>query len=268
MLRYTKDREDRAAVRQRFWEVAGSTLGKLLQGAEGRDAAAAAEEAAAAAAAAEEAEAAAGGRRSTREGYAAAFVAAKDAQVSAFCTQQTVQQQRQSLPVFKVRDEFIAVCREHQIVVVVGETGSGKTTQLTQYLLEEGYATSPAAAAAAAAAATAVPLRTTSRSAAAAAAAEAEAAAGGAAGAALFSTGIIGCTQPRRVAAVSVAKRVAEEMGVELGTTVGYSIRFEDCTSQETAIKYMTDGVLLRESLSDPDLDKYSCIIMDEAHER
>ncbi|KAI1916157.1 DEAH-box RNA helicase prp16 [Ophidiomyces ophidiicola] len=80
--------------------------------------------------------------------------------------------------------------------------------------------------------------------------------------------GMIGCTQPRRVAAMSVAKRVSEEMEVKLGGLVGYAIRFEDCTSSETAIKYMTDGVLLRESLVQPDLDKYSCIIMDEAHER
>ena len=80
--------------------------------------------------------------------------------------------------------------------------------------------------------------------------------------------GLIGCTQPRRVAAMSVAKRVAEEMEVKLGGLVGYAIRFEDCTSKDTAIKYMTDGVLLRESLTEPDLDKYSCIIMDEAHER
>jgi pre-mRNA-splicing factor ATP-dependent RNA helicase DHX38/PRP16 len=68
---------------------------------------------------------------------------------------------------------------------------------------------------------------------------------------------------------VSVAKRVAEEMQSDLGTIVGYSIRFEDCTSrQDTKIKYMTDGVLLRESLNDPDLDQYSAIVMDEAHER
>ncbi|KAK2749682.1 DEAH-box RNA helicase prp16 [Myotisia sp. PD_48] len=80
--------------------------------------------------------------------------------------------------------------------------------------------------------------------------------------------GMIGCTQPRRVAAMSVAKRVSEEMEVKLGGRVGYAIRFEDCTSDETIIKYMTDGVLLRESLAQPDLDKYSCIIMDEAHER
>lgn len=81
-------------------------------------------------------------------------------------------------------------------------------------------------------------------------------------------SGMIGCTQPRRVAAMSVAKRVADEMGVKLGDEVGYAIRFEDCTSDKTVIKYMTDGILVRESLSDPDLDIYSCIIMDEAHER
>jgi len=67
---------------------------------------------------------------------------------------------------------------------------------------------------------------------------------------------------------MSVAKRVAEEMEVKLGTTVGYAIRFEDCTSDETVIKYLTDGILLRESLNEPDLDRYSCVIMDEAHER
>lgn len=107
-------------------------------------------------------------------------------------------------------------------MIVVGETGSGKTTQLTQFLHEEGYT----------------------------------------------KYGCIACTQPRRVAAMSVAQRVAHEMGVDLGKEVGYTIRFEDNTSKSTVIKYMTDGILLRESLSDPDLDKYSCIIMDEAHER
>lgn len=80
--------------------------------------------------------------------------------------------------------------------------------------------------------------------------------------------GLIGCTQPRRVAAMSVAKRVCEEMEVNLGSLVGYAIRFEDCTSKETQIKYMTDGILLREAMTEPDLDQYSCIIMDEAHER
>ncbi len=80
--------------------------------------------------------------------------------------------------------------------------------------------------------------------------------------------GIIGCTQPRRVAAMSVAARVAQEIGCDLGKQVGYSIRFEDVTSAETEIKSMTDGVLLRESLRDPDLEEYSAIVMDEAHER
>ena len=78
----------------------------------------------------------------------------------------------------------------------------------------------------------------------------------------------IGCTQPRRVAAKSVAERVAEEFGCRLGQEVGYSIRFEDCTSPDTIIKYQTDGMLLRELLVDPDLSSYSVIMLDEAHER
>lgn len=130
--------------------------------------------------------------------------------------------QRRSLPVYSCRDELLQLIQENSIVIVVGETGSGKTTQLTQYLREDGFA----------------------------------------------DDACIACTQPRRVAAMSVAQRVAHEMGVELGKEVGYSIRFEDNTSKSTVIKYMTDGILLRESLSDPDLEKYSCIIMDEAHER
>ncbi|PSN56761.1 ATP-dependent RNA helicase DHX8 [Blattella germanica] len=111
---------------------------------------------------------------------------------------------------------------DNQILIVIGETGSGKTTQITQYLAEAGF---------------------TSR-------------------------GKIGCTQPRRVAAMSVAKRVAEEFGCRLGQEVGYTIRFEDCTSPETVIKYMTDGMLLRECLVDLDLKYYSVIMLDEAHER
>ncbi|UXI20043.1 hypothetical protein NH340_JMT05986 [Sarcoptes scabiei] len=134
----------------------------------------------------------------------------------------TILKQRQYLPAFAVRNELLQVIRDNNIVIVVGETGSGKTTQLTQYLHEEGYT----------------------------------------------KYGMIGCTQPRRVAAMSVAKRVADEVGVKLGDEVGYAIRFEDCTSNKTIIKYMTDGILLRESLSEPDLDNYSAIIMDEAHER
>ena len=141
---------------------------------------------------------------------------------SSFSQSKSLREQREYLPAFAVREDLMRVIRDNQVIIVVGETGSGKTTQLTQFLHEDGYG----------------------------------------------SHGMIGCTQPRRVAAMSVAKRVSEEMEVKLGSTVGYAIRFEDCTSKDTVIKYMTDGVLLRESLNEPDLDRYSCIIMDEAHER
>lgn len=134
----------------------------------------------------------------------------------------SLRHQRESLPAFAARYDILRLLRENQIIIVVGETGSGKTTQLAQYLHEEGYS----------------------------------------------KNGMIGCTQPRRVAAMSVAKRVSEEMGVKLGMEVGYCIRFEDCTSDKTKIKYMTDGILLRELLKDPELDHYSVVIMDEAHER
>ncbi|KAK3295364.1 helicase associated domain-containing protein [Chaetomium fimeti] len=137
-------------------------------------------------------------------------------------TDMTIKQQRESLPIFSFRAQLLDAIQEHQILIVVGETGSGKTTQLTQYLAEAGFANG----------------------------------------------GIIGCTQPRRVAAMSVAKRVAEEVGCTLGEEVGYSIRFEDCTGPATKIKFMTDGTLQREILLDPSLTKYSVIILDEAHER
>ncbi|KAL4254518.1 RNA helicase [Abortiporus biennis] len=142
--------------------------------------------------------------------------------VSTFARTRTLKEQREYLPAFACREELLKVIRDNQVIVVVGETGSGKTTQLAQFLYEDGYCT----------------------------------------------FGIIGCTQPRRVAAMSVAKRVSEEMECKLGSTVGYAIRFEDCTTPETKIKYMTDGVLLRESLNEGDLDRYSVIILDEAHER
>ena len=104
----------------------------------------------------------------------------------------------------------------------MGDTGSGKTTQIVQYLAEAGFS----------------------------------------------ENGKIGCTQPRRVAAMSVAKRVAEEVGCRLGQEVGYTIRFEDCTSPETKIKFMTDGMLQRECVIDPDVTGYSIVMLDEAHER
>ena len=137
-------------------------------------------------------------------------------------TNMTIKEQRESLPVYRFRSELIKAVQDNQLLIVVGDTGSGKTTQLTQYLAEAGFA----------------------------------------------NYGMIGCTQPRRVAAMSVAKRVAEEVGCELGQEVGYTIRFEDCTSPATKIKYMTDGMLQREVLMDPDLKRYSVIMLDEAHER
>ncbi|KAE9451145.1 hypothetical protein C3L33_16946, partial [Rhododendron williamsianum] len=124
---------------------------------------------------------------------------------------------------FLVEKRLMDEVRSHDILIIVGETGSGKTTQLPQYLFNAGFCRDGK---------------------------------------------IIGITQPRRVAAVSVAKRVAEECGVEMGQRVGYSIRFDDMTSSSTRIKYMTDGLLLREALLDKYLSKYSVIIVDEAHER
>lgn len=137
-------------------------------------------------------------------------------------TNMSMKEQRETLPVFVFRDQLIEAVKENQILIVVGETGSGKTTQLTQYLDEAGFT----------------------------------------------NNGMVGCTQPRRVAAMSVAKRVAEEVGCELGQEVGYTIRFEDKTSPSTRIKYMTDGMLEREILMDPDVNRYSVIMLDEAHER
>ncbi|KAK9476447.1 P-loop containing nucleoside triphosphate hydrolase protein [Lipomyces japonicus] len=137
-------------------------------------------------------------------------------------TSLSIKDQRQSLPVFKLRQQLIDAVREQQLLIVVGDTGSGKTTQITQYLAEDGFA----------------------------------------------DKGKIVCTQPRRVAATSVAKRVAEEVGCRVGEEVGYTIRFDDCTGPQTKIQYMTDGMLQRQVLLDPDLKQYSVIMLDEAHER
>ena len=133
-----------------------------------------------------------------------------------------IDKDREELPVFKQRENLLTAIRDHKILIVEGETGSGKTTQIPQYLYEVGYT----------------------------------------------KFGKIACTQPRRVAAMSVAARVAKELKVKLGHEVGYSIRFEDCTSEKTIIKYMTDGMLLREFMLDPELSEYSVLMIDEAHER
>ena len=131
---------------------------------------------------------------------------------------------RRDLPVHAQRDEFLRMYQKSQILVFVGETGSGKTTQIPQFVLYDDLPQSERK--------------------------------------------LVACTQPRRVAAMSVAQRVAQEMDVKLGEEVGYSIRFEDMTSQKTILKYMTDGMLLREAMNDHDLKRYSTIILDEAHER
>ncbi|KAL8112050.1 hypothetical protein AgCh_019669 [Apium graveolens] len=136
---------------------------------------------------------------------------------------QQILQQRKSLPIATVEKRLLEEVRKNDTLIIVGETGSGKTTQLPQYLFNGGFCRDG---------------------------------------------GLIGITQPRRVAAVTVAKRVAEECGSQVGQRVGYAIRFEDVTSNSTKIKYMTDGLLLREALLDPYLSKYSVIIIDEAHER
>ncbi|GAA5995883.1 uncharacterized protein JCM10292_004806 [Rhodotorula paludigena] len=133
---------------------------------------------------------------------------------------------RKKLPVHQQMNEFLDMFNKNQFVVLSGETGSGKTTQIPQYVA---YADLPH----------------------------------------LRRPGLqVACTQPRRVAAMSVAKRVADEMDVALGEEVGYSIRFEDCTSSNTFLKYMTDGMLLREAMNDHMLSRYSTVILDEAHER
>ncbi|RFU34540.1 hypothetical protein B7463_g1779, partial [Scytalidium lignicola] len=131
---------------------------------------------------------------------------------------------RRDLPVHKQRQEFLDIFHKTQILVFVGETGSGKTTQIPQFVLFDDLPH--------------------------------------------LNNKLVACTQPRRVAAMSVAQRVANEMDVNLGEEVGYSIRFEDVTGPKTVLKYMTDGMLLREAMHDHNLTRYSCIILDEAHER
>ena len=128
----------------------------------------------------------------------------------------------EDLPICARRAEIIAALRGNQVLVVAGETGSGKTTQLPKMCLDAG----------------------------------------------LGERGRIGCTQPRRVAALSVSKRVAEELGVAWGREVGCKMRFNDDTGRDTRIKFMTDGILLAEIQSDPLLRAYSALILDEAHER
>ncbi|KAF1891950.1 hypothetical protein Lal_00036300 [Lupinus albus] len=137
-------------------------------------------------------------------------------------------EKRKTLPVWIQKDEFFKALKENQTLILVGETGSGKTTQIPQFVLD------------------AVELETPDKR----------------------RKMMVACTQPRRVAAMSVSRRVAEEMDVTIGEEVGYSIRFEDVSSAKTVLKYLTDGMLLREAMADPLLERYKVVILDEAHER
>jgi len=128
----------------------------------------------------------------------------------------------ENLPVSARREEIVQLIREHQLIIVAGSTGSGKTTQLPKMALEAGCGR----------------------------------------------YGRIGCTQPRRLAASSLARRCANEMQAEFGCEVGYKVRFDDHTSENTVVKFMTDGILLAETRDDPELLQYDCIMLDEVHER
>ncbi|XP_074466767.1 ATP-dependent RNA helicase DHX33 isoform X1 [Sebastes fasciatus] len=134
----------------------------------------------------------------------------------------SIEIQRKQLPIYQAKPQLLNQLRQLHNAILIGETGSGKTTQIPQYLYEAG----------------------------------------------IGRQGIIAITQPRRVAAISLAGRVAEEKRTQLGKLVGYTVRFEDVTSSETKLKFMTDGMLLREAIGDPLLLRYTVVVLDEAHER
>lgn len=127
-----------------------------------------------------------------------------------------------ALPIAAEAERIVELIRKHPVVVIAGETGSGKTTQLPKLCLAAGRG----------------------------------------------AAGLIGCTQPRRIAARAVARRVAEELSTELGGAVGYQVRFNENVGERTAVKFMTDGILLAEIQSDRFLSAYDTILIDEAHER
>ncbi|CAK8685220.1 putative ATP-dependent RNA helicase DHX35 [Clavelina lepadiformis] len=137
----------------------------------------------------------------------------------------SLQRQQQKLPIYQYKTHILYLLEKYQTLIIVGETGSGKSTQIPQYLLEAGWAEKG-------------------------------------------KHGIV-VTQPRRIAAVTLAQRVANEQNCVLGNEIGYAIRFdESCDSQKTLVKYVTEGVLLTEMMADPLLKKYNVVMVDEAHER
>lgn len=131
---------------------------------------------------------------------------------------------RQTFPVYQNKEEIMKYFRENRVAILIGETGSGKSTQIPQFLLDDLYASR--------------------------------------------SKGAVAVTQPRRVAAINLATRVAQEYGCNVGEQVGYSVRFDNATSSKTRLKYLTDGMLLRELMMHRDLREYSVVVIDEAHER
>ncbi|MCB1655144.1 MAG: AAA family ATPase, partial [Pseudomonadales bacterium] len=149
-------------------------------------------------------------------------VQASCAQVKARAASVPLIRYDENLPIAAKRDEIKAALLKHQVLILAGETGSGKTTQLPKICLEIGRG----------------------------------------------QHGLIGHTQPRRIAARSVASRVAEELATPLGALVGYQVRFEDQSDSNTLVKLMTDGILLAETQHDRYLERYDTIIVDEAHER
>lgn len=142
--------------------------------------------------------------------------------VSMMKRKRKLEEERKNLPIHAAKDRLLQELKAHETVIIVGETGSGKTTQIPQFVHE----------------------------------------------AALADGLMVACTQPRRVAAISVARRVSEETGTLLGDLVGYAIRFEEVSSLATRIKFLTDGMLLREAMMDPLLSRYGVVMIDEAHER
>ncbi|XP_052620334.1 probable pre-mRNA-splicing factor ATP-dependent RNA helicase DEAH2 isoform X2 [Lactuca sativa] len=137
-------------------------------------------------------------------------------------------EKRTSLPVWRQKREFLKAFEDNQVLIIAGEPGSGKTTQISQFVLET------------------IDVESAYK----------------------HKRFMVGCTQPHRLAAMSVSRRVAEEMDVTIGEEVGYSVRLEDSISDKTVLKYLTDGILLREAINDPLLWRYKVIILDEANER